>query len=187
MFAGHFGVAAAVKAKAPEVPLWALFVGTQLYDLIFLPLSMLGLETLEGEGYGGAFITAFYSHSLVSALVIAGLAAWLAAARWGMRAGVILGLVTFSHWLLDLIVHRPDLALLPGNLGNLPLIGLGLWTMPAASLALEIAILATGGLLYFRYAWRSAGPGKRGRGMAKGVAMLLFLAAALAMDVIPTL
>ncbi|WP_246294153.1 permease [Paenibacillus planticolens] len=149
VFAGHFGIAAAMKARAPEVPLWALIVGTQLYDVLFLPLSALSLESLEGEGYGGAFITAFYSHSLVSAIVIALLAALLAGIRWGTRTGVILGLVTFSHWLLDWIVHRQDLPVLPGNLGNLPLMGLGLWTIPAASLALEIAILATGIWLYF--------------------------------------
>jgi hypothetical protein len=56
MFAGHFGLAAAVKAKAPEVPLWALMVGTQLLDLAFMPLLLSGIETMDqtshGSGYG---------------------------------------------------------------------------------------------------------------------------------------
>lgn len=38
MFAGHFGLAAAVKAKAPEVPLWVLMLSTQLPDIVFVPL-----------------------------------------------------------------------------------------------------------------------------------------------------
>ncbi|MDQ0165949.1 hypothetical protein J2S11_001850 [Bacillus horti] len=32
----------------------------------------------------------------------------------GSRSGIIIAAVTFSHWLLDLMVHRPDLAILPG-------------------------------------------------------------------------
>ncbi len=35
MFAGHFGLAAVVKAKSPKLPLWALMVSTQLLDVIF--------------------------------------------------------------------------------------------------------------------------------------------------------
>jgi hypothetical protein len=46
MFAGHFGVAAIVKAKAPEVPLWSLLVSSQLMDLVFLPLSFAGVEMI---------------------------------------------------------------------------------------------------------------------------------------------
>ena len=35
MFAGHFGLAAVVKAKSPKLPLWALMVSSQLLDIIF--------------------------------------------------------------------------------------------------------------------------------------------------------
>lgn len=72
MFAGHFGLAAAVKAKQPEIPLWALMLGTQLLDVIFVPLYVSGIETMEsvGEGYGGMLIHAEYSHSLLSVLVL---------------------------------------------------------------------------------------------------------------------
>jgi hypothetical protein len=71
MFAGHFGISAAVKSKTPETPLWSLIVGTQFLDIVFLLFNLVGLEYIEpiGEGgYGNVMIYAFYSHSLVGAL-----------------------------------------------------------------------------------------------------------------------
>lgn len=179
MFAGHFGIAAAVKAKAPELPLWTLLVSTQLYDLVFVPLQAAGIESIEGTGYGKALIQAFYSHSLVSALVLAIAAGLLAARRWGRKGGVTLAVVAFSHWILDVIVHRPDLPIFPGNAGSFPLMGFGLWTYPTTSLIVETSFLVVGALLYSQYAWRKAGPHHRVRGIAAGAAMAVFLAGSL--------
>lgn len=39
MIAGHFGFAAAVKAREPEAPLWALMLATQWLHVVFVPLS----------------------------------------------------------------------------------------------------------------------------------------------------
>lgn len=153
MFAGHFGLAAAVKAKEPETPLWALMLSTQLLDVIFVPLYAAGIETiqpLDGGGYGEAVIHANYTHSLVGAFVIALAAGLLAGWAWGRRSAFVIGAVVFSHWLLDLIVHRGDLPILPGNLGNLPTLGFGLWASPAVSIALEGLLVVVGAVLYFR-------------------------------------
>jgi hypothetical protein len=60
--------------------------------------------------------------------------------------------VVLSHWLLDLTVHRADLAILPGNAGKLPRLGFGLWRVPAASIAVELALVIGGSLLYFQAA-----------------------------------
>jgi hypothetical protein len=76
-----------------------------------------------------AFIPADYTHSLVGA--------------WGRRTGVVLGLVSFSHWLLDLIVHRHDMPVLPGNAGHLPRLGFGLWQILIGGL-LVLALDVTG-------------------------------------------
>jgi hypothetical protein len=160
MFAGHFAVAAAVKAKNPQVPLWSLMLGTQLLDVIFVPLFVSGVETMEtvgSAGYGEAVIHADYTHSLMGALLIAIVAGILAGYRWGRRAGYILASVVFSHWILDLVVHRRDLPILPGNLGDLPLLGFGLWQWPAASIALEVLLILIGGSLYFRSSLARAG------------------------------
>ena len=74
---------------------------------------------------------------------------------WGKRPGIVIGLVAFSHWVLDLIVHRPDLPLLPGGAGDLRF-GFGLWRLPIASMVLELAIVLFGSFLYWRAARETA-------------------------------
>jgi hypothetical protein len=154
MFAGHFGLAAAVKSQQPRIPLWALMLSTQLLDVISAPLYLSNIETLQlapgaKGGYGGAIAHVDYSHSLVGALLIALCAGLIAWRLWGKSGGLIISSVVFSHWLLDLLVHRADLAILPGNLGNLPRFGFGLWAYPAISAALELVLIIVGGALYF--------------------------------------
>lgn len=193
MFAGHFGLAAAVKAKEPETPLWALMLSTQLLDVIFAPLYAAGIETiqpLDGGGYGEQVIHANYSHSLAGALVIALAAGLLAGWKWSRRSGLVIGAVVFSHWLLDLLVHRGDLPILPGNLGNLPTLGFGLWASPALSIALEGLLVAAGAILYFRSV-QSRAAAARGvqrasdvRAVTAGTAMGVLLVASLVTSVI---
>ena len=50
-----------------------------------------------------------------------------------------------SHWLLDFVVHRPDLPLHPGE-G--PMLGLGLWNSLPGTLGLELTLLALGLWIY---------------------------------------
>ncbi len=156
MIAGHFALAAAVKAREPKIPLWSLMLSTQWLDVVFLPLFLTGIESMEpappDAGHTAPLIHAVYTHSIVGALVLSAVFGWFAARLWGKRAGIILGAVSMSHWLLDLIVHRPDMPILPGNIGDLPLLGLGLWTFPAAVITLEAAMVIAG----FGYYWREA-------------------------------
>jgi len=159
VIAGHFGFAAAVKARAPSVPLWPLMLACVWLDIVFIPLLVAGIETLVPTGtpgaYGQAIIHADYTHSLVGALALSALFGGLGALRWGARAGVILGAVAFSHWPLDLLCHHHDMPLLPGQPGFL---GFGLWSFPALSAAIELAIVLAGAFLYWRAATRVAGP-----------------------------
>jgi membrane-bound metal-dependent hydrolase YbcI (DUF457 family) len=157
VIAGHFGFAAGVKSRERAVPLWALMLATQWLDVVFIPLLLLGVEGLEpipgtSEGYGQVIIHADYTHSLAGALLLAFLFGAVAAPFWGRRIGVVLGAVVFSHWVLDLIVHRGDMPLLPGDAGHLPRLGFGLWREPAASAALELLLVVAGTYLYFRAA-----------------------------------
>jgi len=167
--AGHFGLAAAVKAKEPQVPLWSLMLATAWLDVLFVPLYIAGIERIEpapgtgGTGYGEGVIYADYTHSLVGALALGLLFGLIAAVPWGRRTGVVLGAVVFSHWVLDLLVHRGDMPILPGNLGDLPRLGFGLWQIPLASAAAELALVAIGTVLYGRAAARRAGPAAGGR------------------------
>jgi hypothetical protein len=168
MGAGHYGLAAGVKAWAPSLPLWALMLSTYLLDVIFIFLFAAGIEGLAQvdpahPAYGGALIHAYYTHSLVGALLIAALAGWFASRRWGQRGGYVIASVVFSHWILDLLVHRPDLPILPGNIGNLPLLGLGLWQVPLASALLELTLILGGAYLYYRSAMRLPDPPNESR------------------------
>lgn len=160
MIAGHFGFAALVKSREREVPLWPLMLATVWLDIVFVPLFLAGIETIEPVpgthgGYGAGIIHANYTHSLLGALVLSALLGAACAARWGRRSGLVVGLVAFSHWLLDLLVHRADLPLLPGNAGHLPTLGFGLWRAPLAAMCIELALVAAGAWLYYRAA-RSA-------------------------------
>ena len=161
MITGHFGLAAGAKSAEPSAPLWSLMLATMWLDVVFTPLYLAGLETLDtppGGGYGTSVIHADYTHSLLGALILSAAFGGLGAWRWGRRVGVVLGTVAFSHWVLDLIVHRADLPILPGNLGGLPLLGFGVWRTPMASILIEALLLAGGVLLYWRAANRNNTP-----------------------------
>lgn len=158
MIAGHFGLAAGIKSRAPTVPLWALMFATVWLDIVFVPLFLTGVETIQkvplAGAYGGGIIHADYSHSLVGAALLSAALAALAARIWDDRTGLVIGIAAFSHWALDLIVHRHDLPFLPGNLGNFPLMGLGLWQAPAWAAAIEMLFVAGGSFLYWHAARR---------------------------------
>jgi membrane-bound metal-dependent hydrolase YbcI (DUF457 family) len=153
MFIGHFALATAAKPAAPQIPVGALMAASQAMDIVFVPLVAAGLESITMPGYGQATINAYYTHSIVGTLVIAGLVFAIGKAVWkSQRAAWTLALLSASHWLLDLIVHRPDMPILPGNAGNLPLLGFGLWNYPWASLTIEIILALVGLAIYFRWA-----------------------------------
>ena len=158
MIAGHFGFAAAVKSRVPSAPTWALMLASVWMDVIFVPLFLAHVETMEpfgagdGKAYGAAVIHADWTHSLVGALVISASFGVVCALPWGKKLGAVLGAVVFSHWLLDLPMHHHDLPLLPGNAAHLPLLGFGLWSMPAAAAGLELLIVGAGTFLYWKKA-----------------------------------
>jgi hypothetical protein len=160
VIAGHFGLAAATKAVRPSIPLWSLMLATVWLDVLFGPLFAANIERLEDAPgqhgvYGGSVIYADYTHSLLGALVLSALYGLLFLRRWGRPAALILAAVAFSHWLLDLVVHRADMPLLPGNLGDLPRLGFGAWRYPVIAALLEVALVIVGGYLYWRAARRA--------------------------------
>ena len=164
MTAGHFGLAAGVKVGAPRLPLWALMVATYLLDIVFIILLAAGgIENFAPidpahPSYGAVIIHAYYTHSLVGALLISAIAGLIARRFWGQRNGLVIGAVVFSHWVLDLLVHRPDLPILPNNLGNLPLLGFGLWQVPVVSFLVELVLVLGGAYFYYRSASRLPTP-----------------------------
>ena len=156
MIAGHFGLAAAVKSRGPSAPTWALMLAAVWMDVIFMPLLLTGVETMQPfgdrKGYGAVVIHADWTHSLVGATVLAVTFGVVCAIPWGRMVGAVMGAMVFSHWVLDLPMHHHDMPLLPENAGHLPLLGFGLWSYPAAAALLELVIVVAGTWLYWRKA-----------------------------------
>ena len=166
MIAGHFGFAAIVKSREKTAPLWGMMLATVWLDLVFTPLFLAHWETMQPvrPGYGGMVIHADYTHSLLGMLVLSAVLGAMFLPGFGGRVSVVVGLVSASHWVLDLLVHRPDLPLLPANLGNLPRLGFGLWNYPRAAAAAELLLVAAGAVAYWRAAVQvsaQAGKGQR--------------------------
>ena len=156
MIAGHFGFAAMVKARERTAPLWALMLATVWLDIVFIPLLLMQVESVQPvrtpPGYGGLIIHADLTHSLLGMLVLSAALGIAFLPGWGRRTAIVVGLVAASHWLLDLLVHRPDMPILPENFGHLPRLGLGLWTHPQLSACLELVLVLAGSLFYGRAA-----------------------------------
>jgi hypothetical protein len=62
------------------------------------------------------------------------------------NASLLLGGLVFSHWILDFIVHRPDLPLTPFYDIK---VGLGLWNHPALEIILELGLFIIGTYFYY--------------------------------------
>ena len=129
MFIGHFGVALAAKKVAPRTSLGTLILAAQFADLLWPILLLAGVEHVEivpGIAKASPFDFTDYpfSHSLLMlffwSLLVGGI--YYGLRRYQLGAFVIAAGV-ISHWILDFIVHRPDLPLRPGGEARL---GLGL-------------------------------------------------------------
>lgn len=175
MFVGHYGPSFAIKSVDRSIPLWLLFVAVQLVDIFWAIFVLIGVEKVRIV----PDITATnpldlyympYTHSLIGALAWAGAAAvmYKLTPRLGnWKAGWLIAAAVFSHWILDLLVHRPDLPLYD----NTAKVGLGLWNYPALAFALEAALLFGGMYLYFRKT-KAVTPGGRYGMVVFGVIML---------------
>jgi hypothetical protein len=154
MFVGHYGPSLAIKSLRPAIPLWLLFIAVQLVDVAWAILVLLGIEKVRivpGITASNPFDLYYmpYTHSLVAAICWSVVVAVLARPAPGVKtssAAVWVGVAIFSHWVLDLVVHRPDLPVY----GDTLKMGLGLWNHPAIALALEVALLFGGMVLYLR-------------------------------------
>jgi hypothetical protein len=152
MFVGHYGPAFAVKAGKRPPSLGAAFLAVQAVDIGWAVLVLNGVE--YGQVKPGLMALSNLSldhmpwtHSLPAAL------AWSLAAlllyrvldrRAGWGAAALIGACVFSHWLLDLLVHAPDLALTFDG----PKVGLGWWDNPVLGIGAEALVLFGGFFIY---------------------------------------
>ena len=147
MFIGHAAVGFAAKRVAPRASLGALMTAPYLLDLLWPIFVLAGWEEVRIDPGNTVvspldFVRYPISHSLVMAAVWGFLFGILYWSFTGYRRGaVVIALAVVSHWVLDAVVHRPDLPLIPG--GG-PRVGLGLWNSLAGALVVEGALFAVG-------------------------------------------
>lgn len=165
MFIGHYGVSFVAKASRHEIPLWLLFIAVQLIDVFWSIFVLLGIEKVRiVPGYAASSPLDLYyfpyTHSLLGAALwsIAFGVICVLIYRWNRTTGVIAGLAVFSHWILDLLVHRPDLAVYGSHMK----MGFGLWNYKWPEFALEVVLLFGGICVYMSSTRATGGIGRYG-------------------------
>lgn len=154
MFVGHYGPSFGANTAEKRLPLWLLFIAVQFVDVLWAIFVLLGIEKVRivpGITASNPLDLYYmpYTHSLVGALgwsLFAFLICQMFPRLRGLRTGLILGAAVFSHWILDLIVHRPDLALYD----SVYKMGFGLWNYRSLAFVLEMAVLLGGGAIYLK-------------------------------------
>jgi hypothetical protein len=150
MFVGHYAAAMVAKAIEPKAPMGTLAAASQLIDIGWSAFIITGVEhaSVDPTLPGSTLVLDYmpWTHSLPGVL------AWSVGAtllvmlllRLPIWASVVVGLTVFSHWLLDLLVHRPDLALWPGG----ERVGFALWNYPVLEQAVEMGLIAVCGAVW---------------------------------------
>jgi len=142
MFIGHYAVGLASKKAAPHASLGVLIAAPILLDLLWPIFLLIGSEHVVIQPNSNPFLRLEFisyplSHGLVAVVGWATLfaALYFGIARYAWGAIVIL-IGVISHWLLDYVVHRPDLPLYAGS----RLLGLGLWNHRWLTMAIEVSM-----------------------------------------------
>lgn len=144
MFIGHYAVGLAAKKFAPRSSLGLLIAAPILLDLIWPIFVLLGWEHVSIVPNANAFLRLQFdsypiSHGL---LAVIGWATLFGSVYFGVTryvaGSVAIWLGVVSHWVLDLIVHRPDLQIYAHS----RMFGLGLWDHRWLTMAIEVALFA---------------------------------------------
>ena len=147
MFIGHYGLGFAVKKKYSDIPLWVLFLSVQLMDIVDFILVIFGIEKAVYRNSDNPFfrnnLDLPYSHSLIGALLLSAIVYLIFKIIKRRSWALIVALCVLSHWVIDYIVHTPDLSIVFGHIKT----GLGLWNYPYLSFSLEIILVLLGWLI----------------------------------------
>lgn len=146
---GHIGFGFAVKQAAPKVHILILLLATEIMDILWGLFYATGLENINSSPW---------SHSLFMSVIWAVCIGYIAVRIYNdNRSGIVIGLLVFSHWVVDFITH-PMGAILGGKPLNpdLPLfltdsskVGLGLYNHSfAVAMITDMGMLIIGILIY---------------------------------------
>lgn len=146
----HVATALILKRKFPATPMFSLIIATEGIELFWVALNVLGIEQMHiaSPMRSVADVHLFhmpYSHSVATSAVFAalvgGIVFWRSHAHahaYAKSIATAISLALFSHIVLDLLVHAPDIQLMPfpdgdaygtGLYSDWPLLALGLETL----------------------------------------------------------
>jgi len=152
MFIGHYAVGLIAKKLAPRTSLGALIAAPILLDLLWPIFLLLGWEHVSIVQNTNPFLRLQFdsypiSHGLVA---VVGWATLFASLYFGFTryasGAIVIWIGVVSHWLMDYVVHRPDLPLYSGS----RLFGLGLWNHVWATISIEVLLFVIGVWIYLR-------------------------------------
>jgi hypothetical protein len=177
VFVGHYAASFALKSFEKRASLGVLFLAVQFVDILFFPFVLTGIERMnivENFTQSTHFELEYmpFTHGLLASVVWA--AAAYAVFRWVVvkkqSVAVVVALAVFSHWLLDLPVHTPDLPLWSDAS---PKLGFGLWNNAVATYLLEAGLLLLALWMYLRSTKATATVGKYGMAVFTGFLLLI--------------
>ena len=152
MFIGHYAVGLAAKKFAPQSSLGVLIAAPILLDLLWPIFVLLGVEHVSIVPNSNPFLRLQFdsypiSHGLVAVIGWATLFAslYFVSARY-LTGAIVVWIGVVSHWVMDFIVHQPDLPLSARS----RLYGLSLWNHRWLTIGLEIALLGLAVWIYQR-------------------------------------
>jgi hypothetical protein len=159
MFAGHMGAGLVLGSAARDVNVGVFIAAALLLDFLLWLFVLLGWESVtipaDFARHHQAEFAFPYSHGLLSSVAWSAAAAGVARVlysgpgRW--RAAALIGAAVLSHWVLDAVVHRPELPL--AGLGSRH-VGLGLWNDMPVALAVESTLVLAGVVCWFTFGSR---------------------------------
>ena len=154
MFAAHVGAALAIGRAERRVNVVVFVIAALLLDVLLWLFVLLGWESVTipahfASTHQPAFVFP-YSHGLLASIVWSALAGavaflWAPVRELKRRAAALVAAAVFSHWLLDVLVHVPELPLAGARSMK---VGLGLWQRMPVALVAEAAIVVAGLCLF---------------------------------------
>jgi membrane-bound metal-dependent hydrolase YbcI (DUF457 family) len=156
---GHLAPAFTARSTAgTAIPLWLLLVASEVNDILSILFSAGGIEprvviTSMDFQQGVRYLaptSSPWSHGLFMSILYTVTAAILAFLLYrDRRTSIVVGLVVFSHWILDFLMHSN----LPLFFQTSPHVGLGLENTGIGFLCmtiLDLLLLVTGMAIYLR-------------------------------------
>jgi hypothetical protein len=155
MFAGHIGAGLAIGRAERRINIGVFIFAAVLLDFLLWLFVLLGWESvIIPAEYAATHQPEFvfpYSHGLLAGVAwsaLAGVTTFLCYPRLKearFRAAALVAAAVFSHWILDALVHAPELPVAGARSAK---VGLGLWQSMPVALAVESFIAAAGLTLF---------------------------------------